>query len=70
MHTQLLCLHLRLTLCLQVRRGNHPVHEQRHTVIFNWNKQLLPVLQQVREAGGLLAGAEVAQLEQHCTVLA
>ena len=35
---------------MQVRHGNHPVHERKHTVVMNWNKQLLPVLQQVRQA--------------------
>lgn len=37
---------------LQVRHGNHSVHERNHTVVMNWNKQLLPVLQQVRGRGG------------------
>lgn len=47
------------------------MHEQRHTVIFNWNKQLLPVLQQVRGAGGLLAGrcSGRRQLQQQLFVL-
>lgn len=37
--------------CVQVRRGNYRVQEHHHTVVMNWNKQLLPVLQQVGGAG-------------------
>lgn len=34
----------------QVRHGNHPVHERGHTVVMNWNRQTLSVLQQVSHA--------------------
>lgn len=34
-------------IAVQVRRGNHTVHERHHTVVMGWNKQLMPVLQQV-----------------------
>lgn len=50
---------------LQVRRGNHPVHETRHTVVMNWNKQLVPVLQQVRRPG-LLEPSALQMLALGC----
>lgn len=47
---------------VQVRRGNHRVVERRHTVMLNWNKQTLPVLQQVRECACSLCACACALL--------
>ena len=34
----------------EVRNGNHKVYEKNHTVILNWNDQLIPLLKQIAVA--------------------
>eukprot|EP00878_Enallax_costatus_P027636 GHUV01029773.1.p1 GENE.GHUV01029773.1~~GHUV01029773.1.p1 ORF type:complete len:281 (+),score=62.85 GHUV01029773.1:313-1155(+) len=50
----------------KVRRGNHPVIEQNHTVVLNWNQQTLPVLQQIakarHESGGTMFNVPIVVL--------
>jgi len=53
--------------CVQVRRGNYRVQEHHHTVIMYWNKQLLPVLQQVGDGVGC-ALLRAQQLQHACIV--
>ncbi len=54
----------------RVREGNYPVQAQGHTLILNWNAQLVPLLRQMRvareERGAFLGDCLVGEGNWEC----